>query len=49
MKAARAGDVLTIKSECQKAGKSLAFATVEIFNEEGKLIATGKHTKFVSK
>lgn len=46
MKAARLGDVLTIKSECLKAGQSLGFATVDIINQNGDLVAQGKHTKF---
>ena len=42
------GDVLQIKSECIKQGKTLAFATVDITRkEDNKLIAVGRQTKFV--
>ena len=48
MKGAQAGDVLEIKSQCLKQGKTLAFATVDIFNKsDGALVATGRQTKYV--
>ncbi|CAG8691964.1 11631_t:CDS:1, partial [Cetraspora pellucida] len=35
-------------AECVKLGKTLAFTTVEMHNKaNGKLIAQGRHTKFV--
>ncbi len=46
MRPAYLGDVITIQSKCVKTGKSLAFATVDILNQDGKLIAQGKHTKY---
>ena len=46
MRPARLGDTITIQSKCEKAGKSLAFATVDISNQSGQLIAQGKHTKY---
>ena len=48
MNAARVGDVLSIKSDCLKAGRSLAFATVDITNQHGKMVAQGKHSKFIA-
>lgn len=46
--AARAGDVLEIKSECIKKGKRLAFATVDMTRKsDGQVIAVGRQTKYV--
>ncbi|RIA87892.1 putative PaaI_thioesterase family protein [Glomus cerebriforme] len=43
------GDIITMDSECVKVGKTLAFTTVDLKNKNnGKLIAQGRHTKFVS-
>ncbi|KAK6092462.1 hypothetical protein MT418_007029 [Batrachochytrium dendrobatidis] len=39
-------DMLRIEADCPKAGKSLAFSHVRIFNGE-KILATGSHTKYV--
>ncbi|CAG8580141.1 6572_t:CDS:2 [Cetraspora pellucida] len=42
------GDILLMNAECVKLGKTLAFTTVEMHNKDnGKLIAQGRHTKFV--
>ena len=50
LKGAQAGDILEIKSQCLKQGKTLAFANVDIFKKsDGSLIATGRQTKFISK
>jgi acyl-coenzyme A thioesterase 13 len=49
LKGAQAGDILEIKSQCLKQGKTLAFADVDIFKKsDGSLIATGRQTKFIS-
>ena len=49
LKSAQSGDVLEIKSQCLKQGKTLAFANVDIFKKsDGSLIATGRQTKFIS-
>ena len=48
MNAARVGDVLSIKSDCLKVGRTLAFATVDIINQHGKMVAQGKHSKFIA-
>ncbi len=46
---AKVGDVLRIKSECIKKGKTLAFATVDIMRkEDNKLVAIGRQTKYVN-
>ncbi|XP_065062323.1 acyl-coenzyme A thioesterase 13-like [Rhopilema esculentum] len=45
--AAKLGEVLTIQANCKKVGNTIAFTESSITNEDGKLIATGKHTKFV--
>jgi len=49
MNAARPGDVVYVETECKKRGKNLAFleAAFKKGDEDGKLIATGKHTKFI--
>jgi len=48
---AREGDEIEIEGLVEKVGGSLAFTTVKIFKVEegkrGKLVATGRHTKFV--
>jgi acyl-coenzyme A thioesterase 13 len=47
----REGDEIEIEGFAEKVGGSLAFTTVKIFKVEegkrGKLVATGRHTKFV--
>lgn len=46
---AKVGDVLRVKSECIKKGKTLAFATVDIMRkEDNKLVAIGRQTKYVN-
>ena len=41
------GDVLKIESVCIKAGKNLAYGTVDISNKDtGKLVAQGRQTMF---
>lgn len=46
--AAQAGDVLELKAECIKKGKKLVFATLDVTRKsDGKLIAVGRHTKYV--
>ena len=49
MRAARPGDILTIDAFCRKIGNTIAFTEASISNQDGKLIATGKHTKFIEK
>jgi acyl-coenzyme A thioesterase 13 len=48
---AREGDEIEIEGLVEKVGGSLAFTAVKIFKVEegkrGKLVATGRHTKFV--
>ncbi|CAG8781433.1 10826_t:CDS:2, partial [Gigaspora rosea] len=42
------GDTLLVNAECLKLGKTLAFTFVEMHNKtDGRLIAQGRHTKFV--
>ena len=49
LKSAKVGDVLEIKSQCLKQGKSLAFANVDIFKKgDGSLVATGRQTKYIA-
>ncbi|KAG9295653.1 hypothetical protein G9A89_002971 [Geosiphon pyriformis] len=46
---ANLNEVLKIDAECVKVGKTLAFTTIDLRNKEtGKLIAQGRHTKFVA-
>ncbi|XP_076066130.1 acyl-coenzyme A thioesterase 13-like [Oratosquilla oratoria] len=48
MNAAKSGDKLLIDANTVKLGKTLAFLKVDITNKEtGRVIASGKHTKFV--
>ncbi|KAI8898450.1 HotDog domain-containing protein [Globomyces pollinis-pini] len=42
---ARLGDVVRVVTKCNKIGKTMSFNTSEIF-ANGKLIATGSHSKF---
>ncbi len=43
---AHLGDTLVINAECQKLGRTLAFATVDILKKEnGRLVAQGRQTK----
>ncbi|KAJ9054591.1 hypothetical protein DSO57_1012657 [Entomophthora muscae] len=49
---ATAGDLITVRSRCDKLGKSMAYSTTEILKKNPKtqadeLIACGRHTKFV--
>ncbi|XP_002735754.1 acyl-coenzyme A thioesterase 13-like [Saccoglossus kowalevskii] len=47
MKAVKEGETISINAEVLKLGKRLAFTTCDISNENGILIAQGRHTKFV--
>ena len=48
MNAAREGEKILIDAKTIKAGKTLAFLTVDIKNEKtGAIIAAGTHTKFI--
>jgi len=42
------GTRIFIESEVQKSGKSLAFSTCTIKTESGRLVAMGRHTKFLA-
>ncbi|KAL2308187.1 hypothetical protein Nmel_001191 [Mimus melanotis] len=47
--AAKIGEDILITAQILKQGKNLAFATVHLTNKAtGKLIAQGRHTKFIS-
>ncbi|CAG8452069.1 8014_t:CDS:2 [Ambispora leptoticha] len=42
-------DVLKIEGNCEKLGKTLAYTSIDIYNKEtGKIIAKGRHTKYVT-
>ena len=43
--AAKSGENVVIKGTCHKLGRKLGFTEVRIESEDGKLIATGRHTK----
>nr|CAB3219764.1 acyl-coenzyme A thioesterase 13-like [Phallusia mammillata] len=45
---AKQGDTLIITSDVLKRGQTLAFANVEIRDQNDKLIAYGRHTKYVA-
>lgn len=47
MKAAFPGEVVTVDAKTVRAGKTLAFLTVELTKNDGKdVIALGQHTKY---
>nr|XP_002119944.1 acyl-coenzyme A thioesterase 13-like [Ciona intestinalis] len=46
--AAKQGETITITSEVLKQGRTIGFANVDIHNEAGNLVATGRHTKFMA-
>ena len=49
LRSAKIGDEIVIDAKTVKLGKSLAFLSVEITNKkDGKIIATGSHTKYIS-
>ena len=45
LSAARVGDRVRIEGRCLRSGSKLAFTEVKVFQESGKLVATGTHTK----
>jgi len=45
LSAARVGDRVRIEGRCLRSGSKLAFTEVKLFQESGKLVATGTHTK----
>lgn len=48
IKAAKIGEDILISANTLKAGRTLAFLSVDITNKEtGAMIAAGKHTKFI--
>ena len=47
MRAAKLGETLMIEALCRKVGNTIAFTESTITNQDGQLIATGKHTKFI--
>ncbi|CAF0791365.1 unnamed protein product [Adineta steineri] len=49
LKAAKKGETILIDAETVKLGRTLAFLSVEFRNKQNnELLATGKHTKYVS-
>lgn len=48
LSAAFPGEKVTIKSEVLRTGQNLAYADVNIYKEDGKLVATGRHTKYLN-
>lgn len=45
--AARDGETVQVEGRLLRVGKKLAFTEVEIRGEDGRLVATGRHTKAV--
>ncbi|ORZ25507.1 esterase [Absidia repens] len=45
---AKEGQMVTVDATCDKLGKTLAFTSIEI-SADGKIVAQGRHTKFVAK
>ncbi|KAI7899490.1 HotDog domain-containing protein [Cokeromyces recurvatus] len=48
IQSAKRGETITIEARVDKLGKTLAFTTVEMYCE-GRLVALGRHNKFVAK
>ena len=45
--AAKTGDVLTLRTENVKLGRTMAFASATLQNDRGDMIATAKHTAYL--
>jgi len=45
---AKLGDKVIADAKLVKLGKTLAFTTVEVLLEDGRVVAQGRHTKFVA-
>ena len=45
LRAAKAGETVTMETECKKIGSTLAFMEATLKDSNGKILATGKHTK----
>jgi acyl-coenzyme A thioesterase 13 len=43
--AAKVGSVITCEGRLLKLGRKLAYTQVDVYGENGKLVATGRHTK----
>lgn len=49
MRPALLGETVVINAKCLKVGKTLAFTAVDLLNKDtGKLIAQGRHTKYIA-
>lgn len=46
--AAKAGEQMVVHADCNKVGSQLGFASAEVYSE-GRLVAQGKHTKYMLK
>lgn len=46
--AAFPGEKVIIKSQVLRTGKNLAYADVNIYKPDGKLVASGRHTKYLN-
>ena len=49
MRPAKIGEEIDINSHCLKLGRSLATCVVDILNSSGKMVAQGRHTKFIAR
>lgn len=47
--AGRLGDTVRAEAKALKSGKTLAFVEVELLNQDGKLLAQGRMTKFMGR
>jgi acyl-coenzyme A thioesterase 13 len=45
VRAAKVGETINIEGKLLKIGRKLAYTQVDLTSEDGKLIATGRHTK----
>ncbi|KAG0168288.1 hypothetical protein DFQ30_004976 [Apophysomyces sp. BC1015] len=45
---AKEGDMISVLAQCDKLGRTLAFTSVDIKTSDGRLVARGRHNKFVA-
>lgn len=47
LSAAPVGSKITVVAKCDRIGKNLGYSSVDFFGEDGSLLATCRHTKFL--
>eukprot|EP01128_Nolandella_sp_AFSM9_P003298 TRINITY_DN1404_c0_g1_i1.p1 TRINITY_DN1404_c0_g1~~TRINITY_DN1404_c0_g1_i1.p1 ORF type:complete len:169 (+),score=39.03 TRINITY_DN1404_c0_g1_i1:34-507(+) len=41
------GETIVVHATCDKIGKTMGFASINFYDEKGKILATSRHTKFL--